>query len=103
MSQLKTAIKLLQSASQLLQEYSDIEKTFGEELSFVVAKLTFACGTVKYGLQAFSGFADELDFGMFGTKEEAYERKDYYTKKDAEYWELNLAEIYGPEERECGL
>lgn len=86
--------------NQLLQDNDRGEKTFGEELSFVVTKLKFACGTVKYDLQAYSGFGEELEFGMFDTKEEAYERKDYYTKKDADYEELNLAGRYGPEEGE---
>ncbi|MDO6634122.1 hypothetical protein [Bacillus thuringiensis] len=94
---------LIKAASQLLQEYNDEETTFGEELLFVVTKLTFACGTVKYSLQAYSGFGDELDFGMFESKEEAYERKDYYTTNDADYAELDLAEIYGLEEGGCGL
>ncbi|MEB8649346.1 hypothetical protein P4G96_10620 [Bacillus cereus] len=137
MSQLKTIIELLQSAStdvreeypivivnkdgffkrgtetreqhleglikatlQLSQEYNTKEKTFGEELLFVVTKLKFACGTIRYSLQAYSEFADELDVGMFDSKEEAYERKDYYTQNDADYHELELAEIYGPEEGE---
>ncbi|BAR82255.1 uncharacterized protein KNN_01408 [Bacillus thuringiensis serovar tolworthi] len=51
-------------------------------------------------MQAYSRFGDELDFGMFDSKEEAYERKDYYTQSDVDYDELELAETYGLEEVE---
>ncbi|MEB8715958.1 hypothetical protein P4278_31200 [Bacillus thuringiensis] len=37
---------------------------------------------------------------MFDSKEEAYERKDYYTQSDVDYDELELAETYGLEEVE---
>ncbi|MDA2637420.1 hypothetical protein PDQ79_23260 [Bacillus cereus] len=71
--------------------------TLKETVFFVVTKLTFACGTVRYGLQGFTEFADVLDFGMFETKDEALARKDYYSSKDADYAELNLAERYSCE------
>ncbi|MDM8364888.1 hypothetical protein ACS4JF_25265 [Bacillus thuringiensis] len=78
-----------------LQEKS--AKTFDETVVFGVTKLIFVCGTVKYGLQGFTEFSDVLDFGMFETKDEAFARKEYYSNKDANYSELNLAERYSYE------
>lgn len=88
---------LIKVASHLLEDYNKSNKTFGDELYFSVTKLIFTCGTEKYSLQAYSSFGDELEFGMFDTKEEVYARKNYYTKNAADYDELNLAERYSAE------
>ncbi|PGS83982.1 hypothetical protein COC69_01075 [Bacillus cereus] len=94
---LSSAIRV---AVENLNVYKKYTRAIDETLIFTVTKLIFACGTIRYSLQAYSRFGDELDFGMFDTKEEAYERKDYYTKNDVDYDELELAETYGPGEGE---
>ncbi|MGX5629057.1 hypothetical protein [Bacillus thuringiensis] len=91
---------VIRVAIENLNVYKKYMRIMDEIMIFTVTKLNFACGTVKYGLQAYTEFGDELDFGMFDSKEEAYERKDYYTQSDVDYDELELAETYGLEEVE---
>ncbi|MGN4667973.1 hypothetical protein ACTFRP_19475 [Bacillus cereus group sp. MYBK234-1] len=94
---LSSAIRV---AIKNLNVYKKYMRTTDETMIFTVTKLNFACGTVRYGLQAYTEFGDELDFGMFDSKEEAYERKDYYALGDVDCYELELADIYGLEEVE---